>query len=596
MLQDNPVLVVIDIQAGFDDPKWGSRNNPAAEANVSRFLGAWRQSDLPVVHTQHLSTEHASPLRPDQPGCEFKPETLPESGETVFAKRVNSAFIGTELESYLRRQGHNTLVIVGLTTNHCVSTTARMAGNLGFETYVVSDATATFESKDHEGRHYSAEEVHALSLANLHDEFATIISTEAVIDSLRPSLTRGKTAMETLTVTEARRLALARAGLMKPEWTGFPVRAKGSGQEARQTAIAIMKRFGYLQLDTVSIAGARSHTIVLLSRLKGFAPTLGEELLQPGEPVFEYWGHEASWIPMELYPAFEFRRREFRHHPWWGDLLGEHPDVARKLRRRVRDEGPLRSVDMEGRGSRGWWDLKIDKRVATALWSSGEFAIRERKNFQRTYDLAERVIPVETRQRRLSQADGFETLLLRALEGHGWATTGTLASTWRLTNRRKEIATTMKRLAEKGKILPCSLENPEGRPTPGWIQVDDRVLASRLAKVRPRTEVGVLLSPFDPLLWDRSRVKRLFGFDQVLEIFKPAEKRTYGYYCLPVLAGERLVARFDLKADRKKRTLQVLSLRFEGTGNSRPGTGSDGEAARVALKRYAEALGLAVTR
>ena len=186
MLPDNAVLVIIDIQAGFDDPKWGARNNPEAEDNVSRLLGAWRKSGLPVVHTQHLSTEDASPLRPGQPGCEFKSGAQPESGEPVFGKKVNSAFIGTELESYLRGQGVDTLVIAGLTTNHCVSTTARMAGNLGFKTYVVSDATATFERTDHEGRHYSAEEVHAISLANLHEEFATIISTEAVIGFVRP--------------------------------------------------------------------------------------------------------------------------------------------------------------------------------------------------------------------------------------------------------------------------------------------------------------------------------------------------------------------------------------------------------------------------
>ena len=140
-------------------------------------------------------------------------------------------------------------------------------------------------------------------------------------------------------------------------------------------------RFGYLQLDTVAVAGARSHAIVLLSRLDGFDPALAEALLQPGEPLFEYWGHEACWLPIELYPVFAFRRQDFQQHPWWGDLIGQHPRMAENLTRRIREEGPLRSLDLEGRGSRGWWDLKIAKRMATALWSAGVLAIRERAIF-----------------------------------------------------------------------------------------------------------------------------------------------------------------------------------------------------------------------
>ncbi len=116
--------------------------------------------------------------------------------------------------------------------------------------------------------------------------------------------------METLSLKAARRLALARGGLLKPEWTGMPGRAAGRGARARQAARRVIERFGYLQLDTVSVAGARSHAIVLMSRIDGFDPTLGEELLQPGEPLFEYWGHEASWLPVELYAVFEFRRQE----------------------------------------------------------------------------------------------------------------------------------------------------------------------------------------------------------------------------------------------------------------------------------------------
>ena len=393
--------------------------------------------------------------------------------------------------------------------------------------------------------------------------------------------------METLSVQAARRLALARAGLLKPEWTGMPRRASGRGVRARNAAHRIIQRFGYLQLDTVAIAGARSHAIVLMSRIEGVDPALGEELLRPGAPLFEYWGHEASWIPMDLYPAFEFRRPEFQHHPWWGDVVGRHPDVAEALRRRIRTEGPLRSVDMEGGGSRGWWDLKVAKKVASALWSSGELAIRERRNFQRSYDLAERVIPQRWQRSPVPRAEAIQQLLLRALEGHGWAATGTLAQTWRLLRRRDEITAALNRLEELGHITPCALVRPDGRRNRGWIRPDDLELADRLERTRPRRDRGVLLSPFDPLLWDRSRVDALFGFHQVLEIFKPAPKRLYGYYCLPVLAGDRMVARFDLKADRRAGKLHVLSHHAE-----QPDTPTTREAARTALARYADALAL----
>jgi uncharacterized protein YcaQ len=395
--------------------------------------------------------------------------------------------------------------------------------------------------------------------------------------------------METISTRAARRLALARAGLLKPGWTGMPRCASGRGRKARSAAHAVIGRFGYLQLDTVSIAGARSHAIVPLSRIEGFDPTLAEELLQPGEPLFEYWGHEACWLPMELYPVFAFRREEFRHHPWWGDLIGQHPELADRLLRQIRDEGPLRSLDMEGRGSSGWWELKVAKKVATALWSSGELAIRERRNFQRTYDLAERVIPDELREHRVPKEEALEILLHRALGGHGWAATGTLAQTWRLRNRPGEIREALSRLEERGAIVPCALVLENGRTCTGWIRPEDLELAPRLDGVRPRRDRGVLLSPFDPLLWDRRRVDQLFGFHQVLEIFKPAARRIYGYYCLPVLAGEHLVARLDLKADRRTGRLLVLARHFEGEPSS-----ASHEAVSSALDRYAAAIELVV--
>jgi uncharacterized protein YcaQ len=398
--------------------------------------------------------------------------------------------------------------------------------------------------------------------------------------------------METISISEARRLALARAGLLKPEWTGLPKRASGRTLRATKAAHQIIRRFGYLQLDTVSIAGARSHAIVLLSRLDGFNHELAEELLRPHAPLFEYWGHEASWMPIELYPVFEFRRKAFRCHPWWGDLIGQHPKITNNLRRRIRDEGPIRSLDMEGSGSRGWWDLKLVKRVATALWSSGELAIRERRNFQRVYDLTERVIPEQWRQNSLSEPQAIELLLLRALKGHGWASAGTLSQTWRLTNQKKSIAAALNRLVEKDEIVPCILIGENKKKNPGWIRTNDLVLAARLKRVRPRADQGVLLSPFDPVLWDRRRARQLFAFDQVLEIFKPAAKRKYGYYCLPVLAGDQLVARVDLKADWKAKKLHLLSVRLEEANLTGKANSKYREAVRTALDRYAGALKL----
>ena len=405
---------------------------------------------------------------------------------------------------------------------------------------------------------------------------------------------RIKILLETISLKAARRLALARAGLLKPEWTDMPSRASGRGKRARDAAHKIINRFGYLQLDTVSIAGARSHAIVLLSRLDRFDPAFAEELLQPGSGLFEYWGHEASWMPLELYPAFEFRRKGFLSSAWYKRIMKGNLVLARRLLQRIRDEGPLRSLDMEGRGSRGWWNLKVARKVAQALWSTGELSIRARKNFQRSFDLTERVIEETWRSRSLSRTEAFESLLLKALDGHGWASTGTLAQTWRLTNKRAELVSILRRLGEQGRVVSCALERSGQRPTPGWIRPVDLELAERLRSVRPRNDCGVLLSPFDPLLWDRLRVARLFNFDCVLEIFKPAPQRRYGYYCLPVLAGEHLVARFDLKADGKAKKVHVLAAHYEDRSNGPRIAATSRKAARYALQRYAEALQLKV--
>lgn len=183
-LPANTALIVIDVQQAFDDPSWGERNNPLAEENIAALLAAWRQAGQPLFHVQHRSQRADSLFHPDAPGFRVKPQAQPLPGEPVIYKNVNSSFIGTDLEQRLRAAGITTLVICGITTDHCVSTTTRMAGNFGFDTYIVSDATATFERTGPDGRHYPAQQMHDTALASLHGEFATVATTAAIIGAL----------------------------------------------------------------------------------------------------------------------------------------------------------------------------------------------------------------------------------------------------------------------------------------------------------------------------------------------------------------------------------------------------------------------------
>lgn len=177
-------LVIIDVQAGFDAAAWGPRNNPGAEGNIATLLAAWRASGRAVVHVRHASLSPGGHFRPDGPGHAFKPEALPHPEEPIYTKTVNSAFIGTTLEADLRNAAISTLVVVGLTTNHCVSTTVRMGGNLGFATYVVADATATFARPASDGRMRSANDVQAAALGDLAGEFAEVVDTAAIMAAL----------------------------------------------------------------------------------------------------------------------------------------------------------------------------------------------------------------------------------------------------------------------------------------------------------------------------------------------------------------------------------------------------------------------------
>lgn len=180
---DNPALLLIDIQKGFDDIAYwgGERNNPSAEQKAAELLEIWRNKKLPIFHVQHCSSNPNSILNETHPGNEFQDIVKPREGETIIRKNVNSAFIGTNLKELLDDAKIKTVVIVGLTTDHCVSTTTRMAGNFGYNVYLISDATATFNKKGINGEEFSAEIIHQTALASLNEEFAQVVTSEFIL-------------------------------------------------------------------------------------------------------------------------------------------------------------------------------------------------------------------------------------------------------------------------------------------------------------------------------------------------------------------------------------------------------------------------------
>jgi nicotinamidase-related amidase len=189
-LPSDTALLVIDVQIASDDPKWGPRNNPGAEAAIAALLAVWREEGLPIFHIRHDSDEPRSPYRPDSPGHPFKPEAAPLPGEPVMAKRTNSAFVDTGLEAALDAIGATTLVVCGVLTQNSVETTVRHGGNIGYRVFLVGDACWAVDVRDLRGRLWPAEEVHALSLANLHGEYAEVVSCETALAAGRRAKAR----------------------------------------------------------------------------------------------------------------------------------------------------------------------------------------------------------------------------------------------------------------------------------------------------------------------------------------------------------------------------------------------------------------------
>ena len=184
--EPRPVLLLIDVQQGFQNTAYwgGERNNPHAESDCARLLQHWRARAMPIIHVRHASTSPQSPLHPDQPGFAFQADVAPLPGETVITKHVNSAFIGTDLQARLDAARQRDLIIAGISTDHCVSTTTRMAANLGYRVRLVSDACATFARTGFDGQRYAADLIHLTALASLHGEFAEVLTSDTLLASL----------------------------------------------------------------------------------------------------------------------------------------------------------------------------------------------------------------------------------------------------------------------------------------------------------------------------------------------------------------------------------------------------------------------------
>jgi uncharacterized protein len=347
--------------------------------------------------------------------------------------------------------------------------------------------------------------------------------------------------------------------------------------DADEVAAAIA-RLSCVQLDSISTV-ERSHRIVLASRVGVYPRGVISELLGAGR-VYEYWAHEACLLPIEDYPLFLWRMRGRGHWDSHRRALDDHPEVAEHVLDEIRTRGPLGSRHFAGESGGGMWNWKPAKRVLDSLWDRGELAIAGRQGFQRLYDLTERVIP-----RRVLEApeptreEALRALVIRAVEARGALTESGIAEHYRLPGRTAAVRGHVQALVADGSLRRLRVDDG-GAPVlvPGDLPLSESVPPG-----------ATLLSPFDNLLWDRPFARRVLGFDHLMEIYKPVGQRVYGYYVLPLLRGDRIVARVDLKADRQAGVLRALAFhREQGVRAS----GALADAFESALTRLARAAGL----
>lgn len=321
-----------------------------------------------------------------------------------------------------------------------------------------------------------------------------------------------------------------------------------------------MERLGVLQIDSVNVF-ARSHYLPLFSRLGAYDPALLDRVfLSRTTHYVEYLAHEATFVPIEDWSLWRFRMDAFRRrHADPGSWATQNARTLAWVKDELRERGPLRPAQLRADAPRErgtWWDWDEVKLALEHLWRTGDVAISGRRGFERIYALEEQVIPADVREREVPRDDAIRELIRRAARSHGVATEADLADYYRISDR-PAIRRSIGELVDTGELLPVQVRGWEraGRPVPAWLHRD--------AVIPRRVDAAAVLTPFDPVVWFRERALRAFDLDYRIEIYVPAQKRRFGYYSLPVLVGDRIVARIDLKADRASSTLQVQSAWWE---------------------------------
>ncbi|MFL6550594.1 MAG: winged helix-turn-helix domain-containing protein [Povalibacter sp.] len=344
-----------------------------------------------------------------------------------------------------------------------------------------------------------------------------------------------------LSIAEARRIALGAQQFGKPRLLRG---AHDLGAAAR--------KLGAIQIDSVNVL-VRSHYLPSFSRFGAYRREWLDTAAYDGHRrvLFEFWGHEASFLPVEFYPLFQWRMEHARRgEGTWGRLrryATEHQDLVASALNQIRDRGPLGASELEasGKSSGGWWGWSQGKEIMEWLFWTGQVTTASRRNFERLYDLTERALPPAVLALRTpSKEEAQRTLMEAAARAIGVGTLRDLRDYFRLPTA--DAAHRLRELLEAGVLIPIEVE--------GWKQTAYMPADTRLPK---SVSASALLSPFDSLIWERQRTERLFDFSYRLEIYTPAHKRQHGYYVLPFLLGDQIVARVDLKSDRHESRLQV---------------------------------------